>query len=209
MMSRKVRTATAKIDNPLPIVSCHQVYYAIKNEDGTYEKPVYLPNLTEIGVEKTYNSTPFYAEGVEKARHTVLGAVPITIATGDLEEEHEIVLMGHRVDSNGFVIRSIHDIAPNVAIMFTVQKYEGIYKGYVYYDGSFVPSGVSASTAEGSSQNQTKTITGNFKPLGDGTIDASKTLKNLAEVEKFFEVVPMPTFTEESEEQVHLPVSKD
>lgn len=207
-MSRKPRAAVAKTDNPLPIVSCHQVYYALKNANGTYEEPVYLPNLTEIGVEKNYNSTPFYAEGVEKARHTVLGEVPITIATGDLEEEHEVVLMGHRVDSNGFVIRSIHDIAPDVAIMFTVQKYEGIYKGYVFYDGRFVPSGVSAATAEGSSQNQSKTITGNFKPLGDGTIDASKTLKNLAEVENFFKAVPLPTFTEE-EELDSLQLQKD
>lgn len=200
-MSRKARVAPAKTDNPLPIVSCHQVYYAIKNENGTYETPVYLPNLTEIGVEKNYNSSPFYAEGVLKHTHTVLGEVPITIATGDLEEEHEVVIMGHRVDSNGFVIRSTHDQAPDVAIMFTVEKSGGIYKGFVFYDGKFVPSGVSAATAEGSANYQPKTITGSFKPLEDGTIDASKTLKSLAEVAEFFKSVPMPTFTEEDDRE--------
>lgn len=188
----------ASVDNPLPIVSCHRVYYAIKQEKG-YETPVYLPNLTEIAVEKNYNSTPFYAEGVLKHTHTVLGEVPITIATGDLEEEHEVDLMGHQIDLNGFIIRSIHDQAPDVAIMFTVEKAGGIYKGYVYYDGKFVPSGVSAATSEGSANYQPKTITGNFKPLDTGTVDASKTLKGLKEVEEFFKSVPLPKFEEDSD----------
>ncbi|MTP79716.1 hypothetical protein GMB70_13785 [Turicibacter sanguinis] len=199
-MSKKSRINPKDVssDNPLPIVSCHQVYYAIKEEEG-YGTPIYLPNLTEIAVEKNYNSTPFYAEGVLKHTHTVLGEIPITIATGDLEEEHEVVLMGHRVDSNGFVIRSTHDQAPDVAIMFTVEKRGGIYKGYVFYDGKFMPSGVSAATAEGSANDQPKTITGNFKPLDDGTVDASKTLKSLKEVEEFFKAVPIPNFAEEDE----------
>lgn len=200
-MSQKanIRPRAASSDNPLPIVSCHKVYFALKQENG-YGTPVYMPNLTEIGVEKNYNSTPFYAEGVNKFTHSVLGDVPITISTGDVEEDHEITLLGHKKDSNGFVIRSIHDIPADVAIMFTVEKAGGIYKGYVYYDGKFVPSGVTAATSEGSANYQTKTMTGNFKPLGDGTVDASKTLNGLNEVEEFFKSVPIPTFQEKEGE---------
>lgn len=190
----KPKTTASSFDNALPIVSCHRVYYAIKKEDGTYEKPVYLPNLTEIGVEKAFNSSNFYAEGVLKHVHNVLSDIPITLSTGDLEEEHEVKLLGHRIDSNGLVVRNINDQAPDVAIMFTVEKRGGIYKGYVYYDGKFVPSGVTATTSEGSPQDKPKTITGNFKPLGDGTTDASKTLIDLTQVEKFFESVPIPNF---------------
>ncbi len=185
---------TPSLDNALPIISCHKVYYAIKKKDGTYETPIYLPNLTEIGVEKNFNSSNFYAEGVLKDVHTVLSDIPITLATGDIEEEHEVRILGHRMDSNGFVVRNINDKAPDVAIMFTVEKRGGIYKGYVFYDGKFIPTGINAVTAEGSPQDKPKTITGNFKPLGDGTTDASKTLIDLTQVEKFFESVPIPNF---------------
>lgn len=191
--SATIQPRVASTDNPLPIVSCHKVYYAIKQEER-YGTPVYLPNLTEIGIEKSYNSTPFYAEGVNKFTHSVLGDVPITLSTGDIEEEHEMALLGHKKDNNGLLVRSIHDVPADVAIMFTVEKAGGIYKGYVFYDGKFVPSGVTAATSEGSANYQPKTITGNFKPLDDGTVDASKTLKSLKEVESFFASVPTPTF---------------
>ena len=48
--SATIQPRVASTDNPLPIVSCHKVYYAIKQEEG-YGAPVYLPNLTEIGIE--------------------------------------------------------------------------------------------------------------------------------------------------------------
>ena len=60
--SATIQPRAASTDNPLPIVSCHKVYYAIKQEEG-YETPVYLPNLTEIGIEKSYNSTLFMQKG--------------------------------------------------------------------------------------------------------------------------------------------------
>lgn len=182
-------------DNALPIVTCHKVYYAIKTEVG-YGTPVYMENLTEIGVEKNYNTEPFYAEGTLKYTESNLSDIPVTISQGDLLEKDEVALMGHKVDKNGLVVRNTNDIPATVALMFTVKKAENIYKGYVFYDGKFVPTGVSAATSEGSPNYQPKTITGNFKPLANGDTDSSKILTSEAEVEAFFAAVPIPDFTE-------------
>lgn len=198
---RKESKITSK-DNALPIVTCHKAYYAIKNKENdehgnlSYAKPKYLENLTEIGIEKNFSTDPFYAEGSLKYNETTLTEIPVTIATGDLTEDNEIEVMGHKKDKNGLVVRNKDDIAPDLALMFTVKKAEGIYKGYVFYDGKFVQSGINAGTSEGSANYQTKTITANFKPLDNGITDASKVLTSEAEVEAFFESVPIPDFTE-------------
>lgn len=184
----------ASKDNALPIVTCHKVYYAIKTEE-TYAKPVYMENLTEIGVEKNYNSETFYAEGVAKYTESALSDIPITISQGDLLEKDEVAIMGHRIDNNGLVVRNINDKPATVAILFTVKKGDGIYKGYCFYDGKFVPSGISAATAEGSPNYQAKTITGNFKSNSNGDTDVSKVLTSEAEVEAFFAEVPIPEFS--------------
>ncbi len=188
---------TVSIDNALPIITCHKVYVAVKTAEGVYDTPVYLENLTEIGVEKTFNSSSFYAEGVEKYTNHTLGGIPVTLAVGDLTEENEILLLGHKRDKNGLIVRNINDKPKTVALMFTVEKEEGVCKGYVYYDGKFVPSGVSATTREGTANYQPKTITGNFKPAKNGDTDASKILRSEAEIEAFFADVPIPDFSEE------------
>ncbi len=182
-------------DNALPVITCHKVYYAIKNPNGTYGDPVYLENLTEIGVEKTVNSDNFYAEGVLKHTENTVSELPVTLSIGDLKEVDELALLGHKSDKNGLLVRNVNDVAPEVALMFTVKKAEGVYRAHVLYDGKFAPSGFSATTKESNTTYQPRTITGTFKPLDDGTTDASKILTTLADVEEFFKEVPTPDFT--------------
>ena len=183
-------------DNALPIITCHKVYTAFKAEDDSYGIPEYFENLTEIGIEKTFSSDPFYAEGVKKYVSNVLSSIAATVAVGDVEEDKEVKLLGHRRDNNGLVVRNINDQPATVALMFTVKKADGTFKGYVYYDGKFSPSGVNAATSEGSANYQVRTLTGEFKALDNGDTDASKILMNEAEVEEFFKKVPMPDFSD-------------
>lgn len=191
-MNKGTKSVVRSKDNALPIVSCHKVYVAKKSGEKNWDTPRYLENLTELGIEKNFSNDGFYAEGTLKHNESTLTDIPVTMALGDLTDDDEVYLLGHRKDINGMIIRNKNDVAPDVALMFTVQKANNIFKGYVYYDGKFVPTGVSAATSEGSANYQPKTITGSFKPLENGDTDASKVLTSLSEVEEFFKKVPIP-----------------
>lgn len=183
-------------DSALPIITCHKVYMGFKDEEGNYGVPEYFENLTEIGIEKSFSSDSFYAEGVKKFVSNVLTSITATVAVGDVEEDKEVKLLGHRRDKKGLVVRNVNDQPATVALMFTVKKADGTFKGYVYYDGKFSPSGVSAATSEGSANYQVRTLSGEFKALDNGDTDASKILMNETEVEEFFKSVPIPDFSE-------------
>lgn len=183
-------------DSALPIITCHKAYIAFMNENGSYGTPEYCENLTEIGIEKSFSSDPFYAEGVKKFVSNVLSSITATVSLGDLEEDKEVRLLGHRKDRNGLVVKNVNDKAATVALMYTMKKADNTFRGYVYYDGKFAPSGVGGATAEGSANYQVRTISAEFKALDNGDTDAEKFLINEAAVEEFFKEVPIPDFSE-------------
>ncbi|MGL5439867.1 MAG: major tail protein [Filifactoraceae bacterium] len=183
----------------LPVITVRKSYFAKKPGTGSekYATPVYLPNTTEVGIEKNFETSSFYAEGKAVCTNSVLGVIPVTLAVADLTESSECLLMGHRLSTTGGVIRSANDKAPEGAFGFYEEKADGTYDCTWLYSGRFVPGGRTATTSEGSPNYQAKTITANFISANLGAkleevTDYTVNLKTLTEVETFFSTVTLP-----------------
>lgn len=180
----------------LPVKTSYKSYVSVRKGE-TYEKPVYLENMTEYAVEKDIASDPFYAEGTIKTSSTTLKEIPVTLSVADLTTENDALIHGHTISQEGGIVRCEGDIAPEVALIVSDMKSDGSIVATIYYSGQFTPSGRSGATSEGSANYQVKTTTAMFKPTKVGTwnglTDYEFTLANEAEFEKFVETLKIPT----------------
>lgn len=190
----------------LPVISVKKAYFAPRKSGASaepfYDESIYLENTTEVGYEKNYGSSSWYAEGELKISNSVLSEVPLTLAIGDLTPANECAIMGHKLSSTGGVIRSTQDVAPEGAFMFIEETADHKFEVTTLYSGVFTPGGRTASTSEGSANYQIKTITAAFKPVdfGDiiGLIDNSETFDTLAAAVAYCKNVTIPTVKEVS-----------
>lgn len=180
----------------LPIISVKKAYFAPRKAEG-YDTPAYLENVTEVGYEKNYGSSPFYAEGELKISNSVLSDIPLTVNVGDLSVVNECLIMGHKQSATGGVIRSTQDVAPEGAFMFIEETADHQFEVTTLYSGVFTPGGKTSATSEGSANYQTKTITAAYKPVDLGTslglIDNSEIFPTLAAAVTFCNKVTVPT----------------
>lgn len=183
--------------NALPVKSCYKAHYALRKTGDTFDKPVYLENLTEYGVEKEVSQDPYYAEGTLKYNSNTLKEIPLTLAIGDLLAANECALLGHEIGTSGEIIRTDSDKAPDVAICISDKKADDSIVATWYYSGQFAPGGRSGATSEGTANYQNKTITAMFKPTDftaiKGVTDVEYNFRNEAEFESWIATVAIPT----------------
>lgn len=185
----------------LPVISVKKAYFAPMKEDAItapfYEKPSYLENVTEVGYEKNYGSSAWYAEGELKINNSVLSDIPLTVALGDLTVANECLIMGHKESETGGVIRTTLDVAKEGAFLFIEEIADHKFEVTTLYSGTFTPGGKTSATSEGSANYQVKTITAAYKPVdvGDavGLIDNSEIFDTLALAVGYCANVTVPT----------------
>lgn len=189
----------------LPVISVKKAYFAKRKTTATttpfYDPTTYLENVTEVGYEKTYNNTPFYAEGELKCSNSVLSEIPLTVALGDLTQTNECLIMGHSLSKKGGVIRTSNDIPPEGAFLFIEETADHKFEVTTLYSGEFTPGGRTSATSEGSANYQVKTITASFKPTDvgaiEGIIDNSELFDTLREAIEYCANVTLPEVKEE------------
>lgn len=186
---------------PLPVISVKKAYFAPIKAEATsapfYEKPTYLENVTEVGYEKNYGGSSWYAEGELKISNSVLSEIPLTLAIGDLTAANECLIMGHKLSTTGGVIRKTSDVPAEGAFIFIEETADHKFEVTTLYSGIFTPGGKTSATSEGTASYQVKTITAAFKPidLGEtlGLIDNSEVFDTLVSAITFCEDVTVPT----------------
>ncbi|HCL4466700.1 TPA: phage tail protein [Clostridium botulinum] len=193
-------------DKVVPIVDLKKLYVAEVKEDGlttVFGEPRYFEGIKELGLKPKVNSDDFYAEGILWLSDTTLANIDVEIDITDLKKEEEAFLLGHKLATEGGIIRSANDKAPEVALLYKAIKGNGKARYGIMYKGTFSIGDESYKGKEGKSNYQTKKLKGTFAPLRSNEmwnykVDEEDGMTD----EKFFKEVIIPT------EQVKTTIGK-
>lgn len=181
----------------VPVVGLEKLYVAKILSDAeatTFDAPKYLAGVKEIGIKPKVNSDEFYAENQLWLSETTLANIDVEVDITDLTAEDEAMLLGHKLATEGGIIKSADDVAPEVAILFKANKGKGGVRYIVLYKGTFSPSDESYKGKEGKANFQAKKLKATFAPLHSNSmwsykVDGEQGMSD----EKFFKSVIIPT----------------
>lgn len=157
---------------------------------ATYEEPVRLAKLINIGITKTIAEAELFADDGLDEYVAEMTAQEISINPKDISIEHEALLLGKEVDGRGGISDSFNDNAPLFAVMFRSRKSDGTYQYRVLYKVRFRPFDETFDTKANNITFQTPTITGRSSMRdSDGRFGykVDETTSNKAELESFFD----------------------
>jgi len=180
----------------MPRIGVSDLHVAILNEDTdiiggtiTYETPVRLAKLINIGITKTVGEAELYADDSLDEYVATQTAQEISINPKDITPEQEALLLGKRLDTNGGIVSGSDDNAPYCAVMFRSKKSDGKYQYRVLYKVKFRPYDETYDTQSNSITFQTPTITGRSMARNtDGNFDykLDESTTNSAVISAFF-----------------------
>lgn len=186
----------------MPRIGVSDLHVAILDEktdvEGgviTYQAPVRLAKLINIGITKTVGEAELYADDSLDEYVAQQTAQEISINPKDISTEHEALLLGKRLDSNGGIVSGSNDNAPYCAVMFRSKKSDGTYQYRVLYKVKFRPYDETYDTQSNSITFQTPTITGRSMARNtDGNFDykLDESVDNQAVVSTWFEAPAEP-----------------
>jgi phi13 family phage major tail protein len=181
----------------VPVVGLEKLYVAKILSDGettTYDTPKYLAGIKEIGVKPKVNSDEFYAENQLWLSETTLANIDVEVDITDLTNEDEAMLLGHKIATEGGIIKSADDVAPEVALLFKANKGNGKARYVVLYKGKFSIGDEDYKGKEGKANFQAKKLKATFAPLHSNSMWSYKIDEEQGMTDtKFFEKVIIPT----------------
>ncbi|HCL4559272.1 phage tail protein [Clostridium botulinum] len=195
-------------DKVVPIVDLKKLYVAEVKEDGltsVFGEPKYYEGVKELGIKPKINSDEFYAEGILWLSETTLANIDVEIDIVDLTEEEEAFLLGHKISTEGGIIRSANDKAPKVALLYKSMKGNGKARYGIMYKGTFSIGDENYKGKEGKANFQSKKLKATFAPLHSNEMWSYKVdEENGMTDEKFFKSVIIPTEKAETTEKAIL-----
>lgn len=181
----------------VPVVGLEKLYVAKILSDGettTFDTPKYLAGIKEIGVKPKVNSDEFYAENQLWLSETTLANVDVEVDITDLTNVDEAMLLGHKIATEGGIIKSADDVAPEVALLFKANKGNGKARYVVLYKGKFSIGDEDYKGKEGKANFQSKKLKATFAPLHSNSMWSYKIDEEQGMTDtKFFEKVIIPT----------------
>lgn len=146
-------------------VGLSNFHYAILTKDDEtgfkYKKPVHVPNLVTATIDKTTNSTTFYADNKPIEVANSFAGSKVTFELADIPHKDQAALLGHTYE-NGILKRNANDKAPYVAIMFESELADGTIMYTKAYKGMFkIPKG-EYQTKKDSPEFKSTTIEADF-----------------------------------------------
>lgn len=180
------------------ITDLNKLYVALITKDEspapTFEKPVYLPGVKEIGIKIKTNTDMGYAEGIVWDTESTMEGADIDINIVDLTDKEEAMLLGHKIATEGGIIYGANDISPEVAILFKAMKANGKARYVTLYRGKFEDSDEDYKGKEGKTDFQSRKLTGSFSPLkSNGMFKYKVDEEDKMDDTKFFAEVTIPT----------------
>lgn len=181
----------------VPVVGLEKLYVAkILTDDTTttFDAPKYLMGIKEISIKPKVNSDEFYAENILWTSDTTLASIDVEIDITDLSNEDEAFLLGHKLATDGGIIKNANDKAIDVALLLKANKSNGKARYVVCYKGNFSIGDEDYKGKEGKSNFQSKKLKATFAPLHSNgnwsyKVDAEQGMDDT----KFFATVIQPT----------------
>ncbi len=182
----------------VPVVGLERLYVAkLLTDDitgATFDVPKYFAGIKEIGIKPKVNSDEFYAENQLWLSETTLANIDVEIDITDLTNEDEAMLLGHKIATEGGIIKSADDIAPEVALLYKANKGNGKARYGIIYKGKFSIGDEDFKGKEGKANFQSKKLKATFAPLHSNSMWSYKIDEEQGmDDTKFFAKVTVPT----------------
>ena len=104
------------------------------------------------------------------------------------------MLLGHKISTEGGIIKSADDVAPEVALLYKASKGNGKARYGILYKGKFSIGDESYKGKEGKANFQSKKLKASFAPLHSNSMWSYKVDEEQGMTDtKFFESVILPT----------------
>ena len=149
----------------MALIGLDKLYYALLTKDDstgvTYGTPKRIEGAIEIKTEPQTNSNTLYADNMAFAVETAQGEVKVSVNIEDLPLEVHAELLGHTI-SNGVMISSGDDKAPDVALLFESKKRGGGIRYVKLLKGKFQEPAENPKTQTDSPEYVTPTLEGTF-----------------------------------------------
>ncbi|MDY7222088.1 major tail protein [Halalkalibacterium halodurans] len=149
-----------------PIVGLRDIHYAILSSDGVdgteYETPKRIVGGINVSITPTVNDSTLYADDGPSENDASLGEIGVALNTKGLPKEAQADLLGHKVNSDGVLVKSTNDQAPYVALGFRSLLSGGGYRYVWLYKGRFRPQEQNYQTKGENIEYQTPTINATF-----------------------------------------------
>ena len=181
----------------VPVVGLKKLYVAkILADDATttFDTPKCLAGIKEISIKPKVAIDEFYAEDMLWLSDTTLANIDVEVNITDLTSEDEAMLLGHKIATEGGIIKSADDVAPDVALLFKAIKGNGKARYITLYKGKFSIGDDDYKGKEGKANFQTKKLKASFSPLHSNSMWSYKVdEEDGMDDTKFFESVILPT----------------
>lgn len=186
------------MDNAIvPVVGLEKLYVAkILTDEATttFDKPKYLKGIKEISIKPKITNDEFYAENILWISDSTLASIDVEVDITDLTNEDEAFLLGHKIATEGGIIKSANDKAPDVALLLKANKGNGKARYVICYKGNFSAADEEYKGKEGKANFQSKKLKATFSPLHSSGMWSYKIDEEQGmDDKKFFESVIMPT----------------
>jgi phi13 family phage major tail protein len=143
-------------------VGLKDLYYAVMTNDETYDAPVRIAGAIEAKITPSSNTATLYADDGPSETVTTLGEIKVELDVKDVPSVAQAALLGHKLNTDGVLLKSSDDIAPYVAVLFRSKKSNGKYRYVTLYKGKFDLPDQDYKTAEDKPAFQNPKITGTF-----------------------------------------------
>lgn len=152
----------------------HNVHYAQKTAEGTYETPVAIPGAVSISLAQQGQLSPFYADGIKYYVSSSNGGYEGDLVLALIPDEFRTDILGEAEDTNKVLFENANKLPVEFALGFDVDGDKGSTKFWFYNCTATRPS-VEAQTNEDAITPQTDTLTISAAAAEDGTVRAKTT----------------------------------
>jgi phi13 family phage major tail protein len=128
----------------------------------TYEVPEKLAPAIQATITPSVNSATLFADDGPAAVSSSLAGVEVSLNIADLSTQMQAKLLGHKVNSEGVLIKNATDEAPYVALGFSAPTHDGKELFVWLYKGKFQLPEQSYATKGENVEFQTPTVTAQF-----------------------------------------------
>ncbi|WP_026694083.1 major tail protein [Peribacillus kribbensis] len=129
---------------------------------ATYDVPKRLAKAIEATVSRNASNAVLYADNGADEVGTAVGVIEVEMSINELTTEMQALLLGHSVNEDGVLIKTVNDKAPYFALLFEGTNSDESSKMVALYKGKFMVPDDSYKTKGDSTEFQTPSIKGIF-----------------------------------------------
>ncbi|MFT9116554.1 MAG: major tail protein [Sporolactobacillus sp.] len=196
-MAGEPSTSTASSIIGLRDVVVAKLLTDVKGTGATYDTPIPFAPAISASISANGAVTSIYTDDGPSESVSAIGEIEVEFESSQIIKTALALVLGHTINSDGVLEKSIQDVAPNVAIGFRSLKANGSYHYVWLLKGKFAVPDEKYQTKDNNVSAQTATIKGSFlrrqaDDLYEVAVDSDDTNLGASVIENWLTAVYAP-----------------